>query len=261
MNQLKEGIKKTVDINADLGEFCNAEQLENELKILKYISSSSIACSGHIGDSKSIRVILEACKINNIAVGPHPSYPDQKGFGRNPMNITLRDLESSLREQIQLFFTVANSMSMPVTHVKFHGQLYNEAAQNKRLGNMLINMIYSIDQNLSIIGPANSLLEFITKNSSIPFISEAFIDRRYQEDSSLVNRNQGNALIESIQDQVHQARSIVIDEKVMTVSNKNIKIKADTLCIHGDNQNSLNAVKAVSEMLKNENIQIHPPFL
>lgn len=219
MNQLKKGIKKTVDINADLGEFCNAEQLANELKILKYISSSSIACSGHIGDSKSIRVILEACKINNIAVGPHPSYPDQKGFGRNPMNITLRDLESSLREQIQLFFTVANSMSMPVTHVKFHGQLYNEAAQNKRLGNMLINMIYSIDQNLSIIGPANSLLEFITKNSSIPFISEAFI--------------------ESIQDQVHQARSIVIDEKVMTVSNKNIKIKADTLCIHGDNQNSL----------------------
>lgn len=261
MNQLKKGIKKTVDINADLGEFCNAEQLANELKILKYISSSSIACSGHIGDSKSIRVILEACKINNIAVGPHPSYPDQKGFGRNPMNITLRDLESSLREQIQLFFTVANSMSMPVTHVKFHGQLYNEAAQNKRLGNMLINMIYSIDQNLSIIGPANSLLEFITKNSSIPFISEAFIDRRYQEDSSLVNRNQGNALIESIQDQVHQARSIVIDEKVMTVSNKHIKIKADTLCIHGDNQNSLNAVKAVSEMLKKENIQIHPPSL
>ena len=249
----------SIDINADLGEFRNPKQLANELSILKYISSCSVACGGHIGNSKTIKLIINACKEYDIAVGPHPSYPDKKGFGRRKMEIDISDLKKSITEQIQSFLKIAKSLSMPVGHIKLHGRLYNETSKEEKLVNLILNIIDSFDQNFSIIGPANSLFEYMTKNTEICFIPEAFIDRRYKEDYSLVDRNQEGALLESLEDQIEQAKSIVIDKKVLTDTKKNIDIKAETLCIHGDNQNSLKVVRAVCDMLKTENINIKSP--
>ncbi len=96
--------KNSIDINADLGEFRNEKQLTNELNILKYISSCSVACGGHIGGSKSIKLIIEACKESDIVIGAHPSYPDWQGFGRRTIDINIHELEDSIRQQIELFF-------------------------------------------------------------------------------------------------------------------------------------------------------------
>ena len=246
----------SIDINADLGEFCNEKQLANELGILKYISSCSVACGGHTGDSNSIKIILEACKEYNIATGPHPSYPDKKGFGRRKINIDILDLEDSIRKQIQNFLVVAKSLSIQTRHIKLHGRLYNEAAKEEKLANLFLNIVNSLEENFSIIGPPNSLLEVMTKSRRIAFIPEAFIDRRYKEDYSLVDRSQNGAFLESFEDQINQAKSIVLDQKVLTDNKKNIDIKAETLCIHGDNRYSLKVVQAVCDMLKTENINI-----
>ena len=246
----------SIDINADLGEFRNEKQFTNELNMLNYISSCSVACGGHIGDSNSIKLIIDACKEHHIAIGPHPSYPDKEGFGRRMINIDTDDLEKSIRKQIQLFLTIAESSSMPVSHVKLHGRLYNEASKEEKLTNLLFNIVNSFDSNFSIIGPANSLLEHMSKKADISFVSEAFIDRRYREDYSLVDRNQEGALLESIEEQINQAKSIVVDQRVLTDTKKHILIKAQTLCIHSDNPNSLTVVQGVSKMLKAENISI-----
>lgn len=250
--------KNSIDINADLGEFRNEKQLTNELNILKYISSCSVACGGHIGDSESIKLIIEACKESDIVIGAHPSYPDRQGFGRRTIDINIHELEDSIRKQIELFFKVAQSLSMPVKHIKLHGKLYNEAAKEEKLANLFLKVVSSFDKNLSVIGPANSLLERMTMKARISFIPEAFIDRRYREDYGLVDRNQEGAVLESIKDQISQAKSIVLDQKVLTDNKKNIDIKAETLCIHGDNPNSLKVVRAVCDMLKTENINIQP---
>ena len=165
---------------------------------------------------------------------------------------------ASIRKQIELFFKVAQSLSMPVKHIKLHGKLYNEAAKEEKLANLFLKVVSSFDKNLSVIGPANSLLERMTMKASISFIPEAFIDRRYREDYRLVDRNQEGAVLESIKDQISQAKSIVLDQKVLTDNKKNIDIKAETLCIHGDNPNYLKVVRAVCDMLKTENINIQP---
>ncbi|MEC7910312.1 MAG: 5-oxoprolinase subunit PxpA [Pseudomonadota bacterium] len=252
--------KKTIDINADLGEFQNASELTNELNILKYISSCSVACGGHIGNTKSITLLLEESKKYGVTVGPHPSYPDKKGFGRRKIDISLKDLENSLRQQIQCFLEIADSLSTPVRHIKLHGALYNETAKQEELADLLIHVVDSLDLKVAIIGPKNSVLEDQVEKTDLLFLSEGFIDRRYREDYSLVDRGQDDALLKTIEEQIAQARGLVVNQKVTTDNNLQIDLKADTLCVHGDNPNALKLVKEVCDMLKKENIKIQSHF-
>ena len=246
----------SIDINSDLGEFRNEKQLTNELNILNYISSCSIACGGHVGDVNSIKTIIEACKKHSIAIGPHPSYPDKEGFGRRMIDIESKDLENSIRDQINLFLKVADSLSMPVRHVKLHGRLYNEVSKSEVLSSLFINLIDSFKRDLSVIGPAKSLLGQMLEDKDIPFIPEAFIDRTYKEDLTLVDRSEEGSVLISVEEQINQARSIVCDEKIMSNNNKILNLKAETLCIHGDSPNSLEVAEALTNMLIKEKIKI-----
>ena len=246
----------SIDINSDLGEFRNEKQLTNELNILNYISSCSIACGGHVGDVNSIKTIIEACKKHSIAIGPHPSYPDKEGFGRRMIDIESKDLENSIRDQINLFLKVADSLSMPVRHVKLHGRLYNEVSKSEVLSSLFVNLIDSFKYDLSVIGPAESLLGQMLEDKDIPFIPEAFIDRTYKEDLTLVDRSEEGSVLISVEEQINQARSIVCDEKIMSNNNKILNLKAETLCIHGDSPNSLEVAEALTNMLKKEKIKI-----
>ena len=246
----------SIDINSDLGEFRNEKQLTNELNILNYISSCSIACGGHVGDVNSIKTIIEACKKHSIAIGPHPSYPDKEGFGRRMIDIESKDLENSIRDQINLFLKVADSLSMPVRHVKLHGRLYNEVSKSEVLSSLFVNLIDSFKYDLSVIGPAESLLGRMLEDEDIPFIPEAFIDRTYKEDLTLVDRSEEGSVLISVEEQINQARSIVCDEKIMSNNNKILNLKAETLCIHGDSPNSLEVAEALTNMLIKEKIKI-----
>ena len=246
----------SIDINSDLGEFRNEKQLTNELNILNYISSCSIACGGHVGDVNSIKTIIEACKKHSIAIGPHPSYPDKEGFGRRMIDIESKDLENSIRDQINLFLKVADSLSMPVRHVKLHGRLYNEVSKSEVLSCLFVNLIDSFKYDLSVIGPAESLLGQMLEDKDIPFIPEAFIDRTYKEDLTLVDRSEEGSVLISVEEQINQARSIVCDEKIMSNNNKILNLKAETLCIHGDSPNSLEVAEALTNMLIKEKIKI-----
>ena len=246
----------SIDINSDLGEFRNEKQLTNELNILNYISSCSIACGGHVGDVNSIKTIIEACKKHSIAIGPHPSYPDKEGFGRRMIDIESKDLENSIRDQINLFLKVADSLSMPVRHVKLHGRLYNEVSKSEVLSSLFVKLIDSFKYDLSVIGPAESLLGQMLEDKDIPFIPEAFIDRSYKEDLTLVDRSEEGSVLISVEEQINQARSIVCDEKIMSNNNKILNLKAETLCIHGDSPNSLEVAEALTNMLIKEKIKI-----
>ena len=245
----------SIDINSDLGEYRNDTQLNNELNILSYISSCSIACGGHIGDFNSIKTIIKACKERGVAIGPHPSFPDKEGFGRRMIDISLRDLEKSIREQIVLFLEVADSLSTPVSHIKLHGRLYNEVSKSEELSSLFISLVNSFEEEFPIIGPASSLLGQMLEEKGMTFIPEAFIDRAYNKDLTLVDRSQEGSIIATVEDQINQARSIVCDQRIVS-NNISLKIKAKTLCIHGDHPNSLEVAKALRGMLKEEKIKI-----
>ena len=245
----------SIDLNADLGEFKTEDEFNNEVELLQLISSCNIACGGHIGDRSSISRVIEHAKKLNVAIGMHPSYPDKLGFGRKPVVISDKELQKSLRQQINDFLTVASQFSINVSHIKLHGQLYNDASKNRKLGEMILSIIKEYDLTLNIVGQCNSMLEEVCNEHNQPFIAEAFVDRRYNPDLTLVQRSQTDAMIDSAHNQVLQAKQIVIDRSII-VDNRRVKIRADTLCIHGDHPGALTSLRLLRSALEAEGIEI-----
>ena len=245
----------SIDLNADLGEFKTEDEFNNEVELLQLISSCNIACGGHIGDRSSISRVIEHAKKLNVAIGMHPSYPDKLGFGRKPVVISDNELKKSLRQQINDFLTVASQFSINVSHIKLHGQLYNDASKNRKLGEMILLIIKESDLTLNIVGQCNSMLEEVCNEHNQPFIAEAFVDRRYNPDLTLVQRSQTDAMIDSVNNQVLQAKQIVIDRSII-VDNRRVKIRADTLCIHGDHPGALTSLRLLRSALEAEGIEI-----
>jgi len=245
----------SIDLNADLGEFKTEDEFNNEVELLQLISSCNIACGGHIGDRSSISRVIEHAKKLNVAIGMHPSYPDKLGFGRKSVVISDKELQKSLRQQINDFLTVANQHSITVSHIKLHGQLYNDASKNRKLCEMILSIIKEYDLTLNIVGQCNSMLEEVSNEHNQPFIAEAFVDRRYNPDLTLVQRSQADAMIDSVNNQVLQAKQIVIDHSII-VDNRRVKIRADTLCIHGDHPGALTSLRLLRSALEAEGIEI-----
>ena len=245
-----------MDLNADLGEYQTEHQYLTESQILGYISSCNIACGGHAGSEKTMQKMILACKQKGVAVGAHPSYPDREGFGRRRITIDSSSLKESVIKKLRSFLFVSDALNVPMSHVKAHGRLYNDAAKDKNLANLLVSTIKEIDPGVSIIGPPNSILAEVARNSGLNFIAEAFLDRRYKDDGSLVDRDSAGAILGSLTERCEQARNIVCNQRVETESNNFIKIEAKTLCIHGDSLDALETAQMVRSLLENENVVV-----
>jgi len=245
-----------MDLNADLGEYQTEHQYLTESQILGYISSCNIACGGHAGSEETMQKMILACKQKGVAVGAHPSYPDREGFGRRRITIDSSSLKESVIKQLRSFLFVSDALNVPMSHVKAHGRLYNDAAKDKNLANLLVSAIKEIDPGVSIIGPPNSILAEVARNSGLNFIAEAFLDRRYKDDGSLVDRDSAGAILGSLTERCEQARNIVCNQRVETESNNFIEIEAKTLCLHGDSLDALETAQMVRSLLENENVVV-----
>ena len=245
-----------IDLNADLGEYQTEDQYLTESQLLGYLSSCNIACGGHAGNEETMQKMILACKQKGVTVGAHPSYPDREGFGRRRIVIDDSALKESLVSQLRSFLFVSDALSVPMSHVKAHGRLYNDAARDKNLAHLLVNAIKEIDARVSIVGPPNSILAEAARNSDLNFIAEAFLDRRYKDDGFLVDRDSPGAILGSIAERCEQARSIVCNQRVETESNNFIQIEAKTLCLHGDSPDALETARMVYSLLESENILI-----
>jgi len=243
-----------MDLNADLGEFTSAGELELELKLLGIVTSCNIACGGHIGDKTTISKIVYAAKEQGVLIGPHPSYPDIEGFGRRAIDISKQDLKDSLSSQIAEFLDVAKKHDTPVRHIKLHGQLYNDVSRSRELSEIFISAIKDNDLSLNVVGPFGSVTEELCSKYELPFISEAFIDRRYDENLSLINRSEKHALINSIDERISQAKSIALDQAVL-IDGKRFNIHAKTLCIHGDTPNAFESAQLLRTALESEGVK------
>ena len=246
----------TIDLNSDLGEYQTENQYFLECQILNYISTCNIACGGHTGDEESMKKIIIACREKGVSIGAHPSYPDPEGFGRQKMKIDESTLKKSLIDQVCSFLNVSEALNVPASHVKPHGRLYNDAASNSNLAYLLISVINEINPELSIVGPPNSILADVAKKSGSSLVGEAFLDRRYRDDGSLVNRGHSGAILETITERCEQAESIVCNWTVKTESERFIDIQAETLCLHGDSSDALKTAQMVRLLFESKNIEI-----
>lgn len=241
----------TIDINADVGEGIN-----NESKLMPYISSCNIACGGHAGDVDIMRRVVKLAKTHRVKIGAHPSFPDKDNFGRQPMDISYAALYTSLKHQIDDLMKVLTEEQVGLHHVKPHGALYNMSAIDRNIATVIVEVMKSYARSISLYVPYGSVIEKIAAENNIPVFYEAFVDRNYNDDGTLVSRQNSHALITDSEVMFEHVYRIITSQKVKTVNGLEIDLKADTFCVHGDNPKAVDLIKKLKKRLEDNHIQI-----
>lgn len=240
-----------IDINCDLGE-----GLPNDADLMKHISSCNIACGGHAGTIETIDTTIALAVKNDVKIGAHPSFPDKENFGRKLLQISLDELQKSIENQLNLFIERLELQNATIHHIKAHGALYNASVKDKNIAEVIVKSVKSIEKKVVLYVPFNSEIEKVAQKNNIEIKYEAFIDRNYNDDCSLVSRGQKNAVITCEKEAFKHLSVMVNDKKVCTVSQKNISIKADTFCIHGDNKNAITLLQYIKKECSKNGITI-----
>lgn len=240
-----------VDINCDLGE-----GIPNEHLLMPYISSCNIACGGHFGDKNTIDYTIKLAITNDVKIGAHPSFPDTINFGRKVMNISKDELCKSIQSQMDLFLDRLEKLNQTLHHIKPHGALYNLIAVDKKAAKNFVEAILKYTKNVFLYVPYNSEIEKLAFQNNINIKYEAFGDRNYRDSLKLVSRNNQNAVITNPKNVYKHIYKMISEGKVKTISGLELEIKADTFCIHGDNNNSLEILRFLSQEFSKNNIEI-----
>ena len=233
-----------IDINCDLGE-----GLDNEHIIMPLISSCNISCGAHAGSIEIMDKVIQLAVKHKVKIGAHPSFPDRKNFGRKVLDISNSDLQKSLEDQLSIFKDRALLQNATIHHVKPHGALYNLIAVNREKALVVITAIQHVFEAVKLYVPYQSRIEEIAIESGLEIVYEAFADRMYNEDLSLVSRTFSNALIEDKLEVLKQVQKISDKQSVTTVNFHEKKIKASTFCVHGDTKNAIEILEYLHKHL------------
>lgn len=242
---------QTIDINVDVGEGVN-----NESQLLPYISSCNIACGGHAGNLQTMRTVIKLAKKFNVKIGAHPSFPDKEHFGRQIMNMPKEQLISSLRKQTFTLIKILNEERAILHHIKPHGALYNLATVDVSTASIIIEVMKSIPFETKLYVPYNSIIAKLALKEKIPIVYEAFADRSYNEDLTLVSRSEKNAVILDTTELFNHVYRMITKQKVKSINGVEVEIKAQTICIHGDNPKVVSLIKDLKEKLSQYKINI-----
>lgn len=243
-----------IDINCDMGESYGRFKVGNDNKIFPYITSCNIACGFHGGDPLTIEQTIKNALQHHVKIGAHPSYPDLMGFGRRQMTMRKDELKALVKYQVAALKGMTESLGGQLTYVKPHGALYNTAASEITEATTIIQAILEIDSSLILLGLAGSVLEKAAQYSDIQFAAEAFADRTYTAEGKLMARARPNAVIHEPNRAVEQVLDIILQQKVVSNDNTLVSIKADSLCIHGDNPAAVELLQNIDEALLKNNI-------
>lgn len=239
----------TVDLNCDMGEGMGNEEL-----IMPYISSANIACGYHAGNTEIMKQVIELAQKHHVAIGAHPSFRDTANFGRTELHLPLGEIYDLVKEQISIIKKIADELGASIHHVKPHGALYNMAARASKIAAVIALAVKDSDEDLILYGSGRLVTE--AGKIGLKSASEVFADRTYQDNGVLTSRKNPDALISDEAKSVQQVLEMVKKGTVTTISGKSIPKKAETICMHGDNENAVALIKAIHATLKNEGIDI-----
>ena len=231
-------INSKIRINSDLGEGTGVEK-----DLMPFLNSCSIACGGHIGDRSSMTDTILIAKKYGVNIGAHPSYPDKENFGRKNISISHADLSNSLMSQIDELDRIAGSLETSLNHIKMHGALYNFSANDLGTALIIIELIKSKYSDKILYVPYGSLISELAIKNNINIYYEVFLDRNYNNDLSLVSRENNNSMILDHQRMLKRLENVINDNKIQTINGNYKKISADTFCVHGDSPKIISLIK------------------
>lgn len=239
-----------IHINCDLGEGG-----EHDAELMPLISSCNIACGGHAGTVESMRETVALAMENNVEIGAHPSYPDKENFGRVSLEMDPEDLKRSIVAQILSLKQITEAEGGKLNHIKPHGALYNDAAKDEKIANIIIEAVMEFDENLPVYVMANSAIARLAKGN-INMIFEAFGDRNYEQNYELVSRQKGGALITKKEEVFDHISEMFFNKNIRLKSGEELPCNATTFCIHSDTPNAVEMLEYLKEKFAENDTQI-----
>lgn len=245
-----------VDLNSDLGESFGSYKIGMDEEILNHITSANIACGFHAGDPIHMDKTTKIAVKNNVKLGAHPGFMDLMGFGRREIKISKEEAKAYIKYQLGALNAFATSKGEKIQHVKAHGALYNMAAKDYELALAIAEAVYEVDKDIILLGLANSSMIDAGKEVGLKVASEVFADRAYNGDGTLVSRSIEGSVIHDTDLIIKRVIKMVKENKVESIDGKYIDIKADSICVHGDNPKAIEFVKNIKEALLKEGITL-----
>lgn len=245
-----------VDLNSDLGESFGSYTIGMDREVIRHVSSVNVACGWHGGDPLVMEHTVAMAKEFGTAVGAHPGFLDLMGFGRRNIAVTPQEAKAYTKYQIGALMAFTTAKGIRLQHVKPHGALYNMAAVDYPLARAIAEGIYEVDKELIFLALAGSQMLKAAADIGLRAASEVFADRGYMEDGTLVPRKMPGAMIHDQAEGISRVIRMVKEGKVPSVTGKEIPIKADSICVHGDNPQAVQFVLEIKKALQAEGISL-----
>jgi UPF0271 protein len=243
-----------IDFNCDLGEGCGSDAA-----IVPLISSASIACGGHAGDATSMAEAVALCEHHGVAIGAHPSYEDRAGFGRHDIDIPTDAISALVTTQVTALADVCRAAGARLHHVKPHGALYNRAARDPAVAIAIATAVHAFDPQLILYGLSDSCLTAAGTAVGLRVAHEVFAERRYDADGRLAPRGTPGAVIDTEEDALAQVRSLIDAGVVIARDGTRVRLRADTLCLHGDRPDAAAFARSLRRALEAASVDIRAP--
>lgn len=246
------------DLNSDLGESFGAYKIGADEQIIPLVTSVNIACGWHAGDPLVMQKAVALAREHGTSIGAHPGFPDLMGFGRRNMNVTPAEVKAYIQYQVGALSAFCRAAGVKLHHVKPHGAMYNMAGADIRLARAVAEAVAEIDDSLVLLALSGSEMIRAADEIGLPSASEVFADRAYEEDGSLRARSRPDAVIHDEAECAARVLRMVTEGKVRAVTGRDIDIRADSVCVHGDSPEALLFVRNIRETLKNGGVEIKP---
>jgi UPF0271 protein len=238
-------------LNCDLGESYGSWTMGLDEEVMPHIDQANIACGFHGGDPLTIRKTLALAARHGVSIGAHPAYPDLVGFGRRPMNLSADEILANLHYQVAALDGMASSEGLALGYVKPHGALYNDMMANAEVRAAIMQAVASYHRPLGLMLQATPDADQHRKEAESFGLSlqfEAFADRCYDDNGRLLSRRQPGA-VHSREQMLEQVAQLQAESSVTTVSGQRLPLQADTLCVHGDNLEGVQAIQAIRALV------------
>ena len=248
----------TVNLNADIAEGWGAYNIGNDAELMKIIKSASVACGFHAGDANTMLQLCTLAKENGVSVGAHPGFNDLWGFGRRRIQMKPSDLEYMVAYQIGALQAMASYAGLKVTHLKAHGALNNMAAEDEGYALAIGRAIKAVDRDIIYVALSGSQMEKAALKLELRLAREGFPDRKYDDDGNLASRTIPGTVLKDPKVAGESAVRMVRDGEVVSVNGKRVKVRVDTLCVHGDEPTSILVASGIRSALEQAGVSVVP---
>ncbi|HBV99428.1 MAG: hypothetical protein JL50_13155 [Peptococcaceae bacterium BICA1-7] len=244
-----------IDLNCDTGEAFSFQKNYRPERLFESITSANIACGFHAGDPVQMIRTLRLCSESGVQAGAHPGLPDPLGFGRRRLDISPEELDSYLLYQLGALKYMAGSLGVQLKHVKLHGYLYNMTSSDQELSRRIIGLLERVDKNIILVAPCGSVMHRTALDLGARVAAEAFADRAYDRKGNIVPRSEPGAVITDPAEVIDRVVGIARGE-IVSVDGSVLKLKADTVCLHGDTPGAVELAQGIRRALQESAIPV-----